>query len=54
MRCILRGFMQSERGLIGTSGTLVSVALASQTVRIQFSSNPRQTPDDIDVRRRER
>jgi hypothetical protein len=43
-----------DGGLIVTSGSLVSVALVAQTVRFQFLSNLRQTPDDIDVRRRER
>jgi len=43
-----------DGGLIVTSGSLISVPLVAQTVRFQFSSNLRQTPHDIDVRRRER
>jgi hypothetical protein len=51
---ILEFSRNRDRGLIVTSGSLISVALVAQTVRFQFSSNLRQTPDDIDVRRRER
>jgi hypothetical protein len=40
--------------LIVTSGSLISAAVVAETVRFQFSSNLRETPDDIDVRRRER
>jgi len=43
-----------DGGLIVTSGSLISGPLVARTVRFQFSSNLRQTPDDIDVRRRER
>jgi len=51
---ILEFSRNRDGGLIVTSGSLISVALVAQTVRFQFSSNLRQTPDDIDVRRRER
>ena len=51
---ILEFSRNPDGGLIVTSGSLISVALVAQTVRFQFSSNLRQTPDDIDVRRRER
>jgi hypothetical protein len=51
---LVRHKRNRDGGLIVTSGSLVSVPLVAQTVRFQFSSNLRQTPDDIDVRRRER
>jgi hypothetical protein len=51
---LVRHKRNRDGGLIVTSGSLISVALVAQTVHFQFSSNLRQTPDDIDVRRRER
>ena len=49
------GFSRNrDRGLIVTSGSLISVPLVAQTVRFQFSTNLCQTPHNIDVRRRER
>ena len=51
---LVRHKRNRDGGLIVTSGSLVSVPLVAQTVRFQVSSNLRQTPHDIDVRRRER
>lgn len=51
---LVRHKRNRDGGLIVTSGSLISVALVAQTVHFQFSSNLRQTPDDIDVRRRKR
>jgi hypothetical protein len=50
----LKLFPNGVARLIVTSGSLIFAAIVAETVRFQFSSNLRQTPDDIDVRRRER
>jgi hypothetical protein len=51
---LVRQKRNRDGGLMVTSGSLVSVPLVAQTVRFQFSTNLRQTPHNIDVRRRER